>query len=100
MLPVTLDEPLQQLRDERLREHRPLVEPGRGAELRVAEHGRVQLRERVDRQARLLHRAAGDLVALAAGSRSSSTIVKEPSGAIAAKWQSASGPPIRGASSR
>ena len=35
-----------------------------------------------------------------AGSRSSSTIVKEPSGTIAAKWQSASGPPIRGASSR
>ncbi len=61
---VALEEPRQQHLEQRLVERRGLVEPRGGAEVRVAEHRGVDAGQGAERHARLVHAAAGDLIAL------------------------------------
>jgi hypothetical protein len=67
-LAVALEEGGEQLLHHRLVEDALLVEPRRGPELRIPEHGRVQTGEIVDREPCPLDGAALDLVALDSGS--------------------------------
>ena len=81
-LAVALEEAGEQLRHQRLGEHGSLVQPRRGAELRVGEHGRVQPRERAASPGAPARRCSPRSGRPAwPGRRSSSRIVNEPSSA-------------------